>query len=576
MVSKEKKKQIKSTNQRKRFLLPFILLICVTSLSLYYRSANNQFLDLDDTSIVVKNYPFLKNISNAPKAFTQGVFQLPGQKDTLASYYRPVMTLSFMMDAQLSPAPSANPSAKPFLKANIFYHTLACILLLLVLLEFNILPIPSLLLTMIFAVHPLLNQAVAWIPGRNDSLLAIFILLSLLFLLKYRKSKQNKNFIWHIVFFVFALFTKENAVMFIPIVFLLLWFVYREPIANGNYKKLGIAYLLCITPWILIRQHALAGNNSGGALSEALHLFISNIPYYIQYTGKAIFPFNLSVMSVVTDTNYIIGLIAIAMLTGYFFLSKEKNSAIFLFGVLWFLLFLTPSFFSGFSGLEHRAYLPLAGVIISVSQFGWIKHANYVPAKSKGFVGFIILCGIFIAYYIVSFNRLPIFQNKFNFDKSAVETSQSALPSLYLAKHYEEQGDSNKVTGNDSAAYFAYRNAISAYYEALKRDTTSTVVRTNIAGDYLRMNMYKKAEKELKNELQLHPKNNFAVFDMGLVIFQYERKDSEGVALWKKTISLDSSFAQPYKVLFQYYQGLGDSNNTILYRNLYYKKRPIQ
>ena len=118
-------------------------------------------------TIIVKNYPFLKNISNTPKAFTQGVFQETGQKDTLASYYRPVMIFSFMLDAQISPAVGEYPKPKPFLEANIFYHTIACILLLLLLLELNIPPLPSLLLSLIFTVHPLLNQAVAWIPGRN-------------------------------------------------------------------------------------------------------------------------------------------------------------------------------------------------------------------------------------------------------------------------------------------------------------------------------------------------------------------------------------------------------------------------
>ncbi len=176
-------------------------------------------------------------------------------------------------------------------------------------------------------------------------------------------------------------------------------------------------------------------------------------------------------MSTAADTNYIWGLAAIILLSLYFFLSKEKNTVLVIFGVIWFVFFLTPSLFSGFSGLEHRVYLPLVGVIISVSQFGWIKQADFIPKKSKGFSGFIILCGIFVAYYIISYNRLPIFQNKFNFDKSAMETSKSALPCLYLAQHYEQSGDSNKMAGNNDAASLNYNKAIQTYREALKRDS---------------------------------------------------------------------------------------------------------
>ncbi len=574
MVNKENTKQIKKPDEGKKMLWPFLLVICLVCISLYYKSTNNQFLDLDDSTIIVKNYPFLKNAGNIPKAFTQGVFQIPGEKDTLASFYRPVMTVSFIIDAKLSSSYSPNPA--PFLRANIFYHMVACILLMLLLLELNLDRIPSLLMTLIFAVHPLLNQAVAWIPGRNDSLLTIFILLSLLFLLKYRKTKKTSQFSLHIFFFVLALFTKENAVMFIPLVFILLRFIYKEPASGGNYKKLGIAYLLCILPWIFIRQHALANNINNNTISDSLHVFISNLPYFIQYAGKTLLPFNLSVMSAPADTNYLLGLVTIGLFVGYFVISKEKNISTVLFGVLWFLFFLAPSFLSGFSGLEHRAYLPLIGIILSVSQLGWIQHAGITPMRSKGFAGFIILCAVFIMYLSISIERLPIFRNKFAFDKSAMETSQSTLPCLYLAKHYEEAGDSNKMAGYNDIAAKNYNLAIEANKEALRRDSMLETIHSNIAGEYIRMNDFQNAEKELTIELSKHPKNAIGVFDMGLVLFQYERKDSLAVLMWKKSLTLDSSFAQPYKVLSQYYQAMGDSSNAILYRSFYKRKRPKQ
>jgi len=558
MAVKENKKKAPAKTSNEWFLPLSVILICLFSISLYHNSADNDFLDLDDMTIVVKNYPFIRNISNAPKAFTQGVFQEQGQKDTLASYYRPVMILSLMLDSKLSPTTEEYPKPKPYLKANIFYHTIACILLLLLLLQLNIPPLPSLLLSLVFTVHPLLNQAVAWIPGRNDSLLAIFILLSLLFILKYKKSAKIWMLALHIFFFALALFTKENAIMFIPVILILVRLVFKEPFTAPIYKKLGLAYILCLTPWILIRQHALALNVSSSSASDLLHNFIRNLPFFVQYSGKAILPFNLSVMSTAADTNYILGFSAIAIVAVSLYLSKEKNKTIVWLGLGWFLLFLLPSFFSGFSGLEHRAYLPLMGVIVLTSQFDWIKNAGTKSFKLKTLAGTVILSLVILVFYGLSVNHLPIFHDRFSFNKSAMETSpKSALPCLYLAQHYEEIGD--------------YNNAISAYREALKRDSTSAMTHSNIAGDYIRLNMYPEAEKELRIEIAKHPTNNIAVFNLGLVLFQFEKKYDEGLELWKKSVSMDSSFAQPYKVIFQYYQASGDSANTILYRNLYYK-----
>jgi two-component SAPR family response regulator len=76
-------------------------------------------------------------------------------------------------------------------------------------------------------------------------------------------------------------------------------------------------------------------------------------------------------------------------------------------------------------------------------------------------------------------------------------------------------------------------------------------------------------------DLARKPDNSVATFNLGLIVFQYEHKDSLGVALWKKAIVLDSNFAQPYKVLSQYYQAVGDSTNAISYRSHYRKKASL-
>jgi protein O-mannosyl-transferase len=566
MAVKGNKKQNSAFIPNKWFLPLSVFIILITSISLYHKSVNNAYLDLDDMTFFMKDYAFIKNISNAPKAFTQGVFQGAGAKDTGESYYRPMLILSFMLDAQISPSSTPeNPSLKPFFRANIFYHAFASVLLLMLLLELNISAFSSLLLALIFTAHPLLNQAVAWIPGRNDPLMSISILLSFIFLLKYHKSKKISQFSLHILFFVLALFTKENAIMFIPLVFIVLRFVYKEPFATGDYKKLGFAYILCIIPWFFIRQYSLSTDRSISTPYDAFHNLLINSPYFIQYAGKAILPVNLSVMSMAQDTNYFLGLFAIALLAVSVYFSRQKNIGYLIIGVSWFLLFITPTFASGFSGLEHRTYLPLMGIMIVVSQLDIIKKTTSNQQQSalnqKHIIGFVLLSAIFITFYALSASRLYIFHDRFYFDKSAMETSpHSTTPATHLAKEYELIGD--------------YNNAIIAYREALKRDTNAEMLHNDIAGEYILMGAYPEAEKELKIELAKHPNNHIAVFNLGFVVFKESRDYPNCIALLKKSISMDSSFTQAYRALSQVYQSMGDSVNTILYRNLYYQKLP--
>ncbi len=578
----------------KKWVLPLsVLVIFVTSFSLYHKSVNNSYLNLDDLVFFVKDYPFIKDISNAPKAFTQGVFQGTEAKDTTGSYYRPMLIVSFMIDAQISPSASiGNPSPKPFLTANILYHTFCCVLLLFLLLELNISAIYSLLLALVFTVHPLLNQAVAWIPGRNDPLLSIFILLSLLFLFRYHKTKKNTQFFLHILFFLLALFTKENAVMFIPLVFIFLRVIFKEPFSGADYKKLGIAYILCIIPWLLIRQYALSSNRSVSSPSLAMHNLIVNSPYFIQYAGKAILPFHLSVMSTPADTNYFIGLFAIALLAIPIVLSKEKNRAYIFTGISWFFLFITPTFSSGFSGLEHRAYLPLMGVIIIASQLDIIKkrEKNNQPKTigKKHIAGLFILMLFIALFYALSASRLYIFRDRYTFDKSAMQTSPGyAFPCQNLGDEYKTDADSDYALARQEAsidntasaaarqkAFENYTNSIAAYREALKRDSTLVMAHNNIATEYIRMRMYPEAEKELRLELSKYPKNHEALFNLGYVVLGEKGDTQQCIALLKKSISLDSAFTEPYKVLSQLYQIKKDTTDALLYRNLFFEKTP--
>ena len=553
MVVKGIKKQA-SILSGKWFLPVSVSIICITAITLYNRSVENDFLDLDDMTIIVRNYSFLKDFSNAGQAFKQGAFQIQGEKDTLTSYYRPVMILSFMLDAHISPKKTKYPIPAPFIEANIFYHLVACILLLLLLVELKIPPLSSLVLTLIFTVHPLINQAVAWIPGRNDSLLAIFILSSFIFLLRYLKHRKIWLLLVYIFFFIVALFTKENAIMLVPLIFLYLGFVNKEPILGKTYLILGIGYLISIILWFFMRQMALTTNAGRSTLADLAKTLVSNCPFYIQYISKSILPFNLSVMTTAVDTNYIVGLLAIGLLVAGILLSRKKNTALVLFGICWFLFFLSPSLFSAFSGLEHRAYLPLIGVFFIVSQFDFIKEADF---NHK--LGLIVLTAIFFLFVCLSFSRLSIFKNRYAFDQSAMETSpHSLLPCIYLATHYDQEA--------------MYDKAINAYQEAMKRDSTYDLSYLNMAGDYLRINNHEEAEKILNLDIHRNPNNTVAVFNLGLIKFQYDHKDSEGVALWKRSISIDSGFAKPYKVLSQYYQATGDSSNAILYRNFYIKR----
>ena len=198
----------------------------------YFRSLFFKFSYLDDNVLILTNLFFLKNPANIFKTFTTQVFHI---LHTSAAYYRPMLTISFMIDSWLG-------GANPFFYhlTNIIIHLTASSLVYLFFCKLKYKKNLAFIFALIFTVHPVLAQAVSWIPGRNDSLLTVFFLLSFIYLIKYVDQKKGKYGSLHLLFFFFSLFTKESAI-FLPLMALFfLLIIRRENLKLVKYIKIYI------------------------------------------------------------------------------------------------------------------------------------------------------------------------------------------------------------------------------------------------------------------------------------------------------------------------------------------------
>lgn len=128
-------------------------LIWATGLLLYCKSLFFNYTYLDDNALILNSLPFLQNAGNLFKIFGRDVFNLT---DGTAAYYRPLLTLSFMPDAMLG-------GALPVIYhlTNILLHLLAASLVFKLLTKLQFSKRLSLVLSLIFTVHPALTQAVS-------------------------------------------------------------------------------------------------------------------------------------------------------------------------------------------------------------------------------------------------------------------------------------------------------------------------------------------------------------------------------------------------------------------------------
>src|SRR5262249_24931831 len=73
--------------------------------------------------------------------------------------------------------------------------------------------------SLVFGVHPVHHEVVAWISGATDSLFAVFFLLSFLTYLNWRTQGRWIDMAFSCVLYTLAMFSKETGIVLPALVF---------------------------------------------------------------------------------------------------------------------------------------------------------------------------------------------------------------------------------------------------------------------------------------------------------------------------------------------------------------------
>jgi tetratricopeptide (TPR) repeat protein len=154
-----------------------------------------------------------------------------------------------MLDCQLF---GLNPLGHHF--TNVLLHTIAVILLFLVLREMTGTLWRSAFVAALFAIHPLHVESVAWISERKDVLSAVFFMLTLGTYIRYVRTPALTSYLFALLLFALGLMSKPMLVT-LPFVLLLLdyWpigrFSGKTEVRNHKSKVGGI--------WSMVRGPVL-------------------------------------------------------------------------------------------------------------------------------------------------------------------------------------------------------------------------------------------------------------------------------------------------------------------------------
>jgi hypothetical protein len=518
---------------------PYIIILIIIAI-IYSHTLNFKFTYLDDNRLILDNFHFISKISNIVEAFKHDVFI----DTTNNAYYRPIMTISLIIDAYLG-----GTSPLFYHLTNIIIHYLCSCLVFIFLLKLGYQRFPSFISSLFFTVHPALCQAVSWIGGRNDTLLALFILLSLITLISYLNTRKTTKLLIHLLTFTLAIFTKETALVF-PFLYIFISRIMNKKIFERQNISIFTSYLIIILLWYFMRKNALS-NPLNYTLKDIINSIINNFPAILLYIGKTLLPFNLSVLPILSDNTLIWGYIVVVILIFLVYFSKNKNNLYMIFGIFWFIIFLLPAFIRPNLNLpadfiEHRIYLPMIGFIIFLLEAGNIKNIEF----KINFLNIAILAILFL-FSIINISYSYNFKDELSFWENArIHSPSYPLARRNLGAMYYLRGEIDK--------------AEKEYLECLKLNPTEPMVHNNLGLIYMNRGEFKKAEEEFLTELKYYPNYDTAYYNLGLLYLR-QSKINEAVNLFKKTIEINPYYFDAYEKLSLIFYILKDFKQSKFY-----------
>lgn len=361
----------------RRFRGLALLLVALAAVVCYANTLRGEFVWDDASSILLHRHvqdpgQFFQLFREDQHAFGRGQ----------GNFYRPLVAASFMMDFALTFDPSADapppgrtvPQVKPFVfhLSNIAWHAAAAMLLVLLLGRLGA-PRPlQLAVPLIYAVHPLHTEAVAYISGRADMMSAVFMYAALLCALAPGSPmRRSTAAVLSGILFAAGLLSKESTAIY-PFLLLLLVVIgpdarTRDAGLKGGLPPLAIAGAL-LAGYAALRMTVLRFGDGGAAPDAGLgQRIVETGQAFAGYVWLLFVPTNLHMERSLEGAplwTAAAGALLIALMAGLIVWGLRTGQRRMAAGFGWFLLTWLP--ISGLFPLnapmaEHWMYVPMAG-----------------------------------------------------------------------------------------------------------------------------------------------------------------------------------------------------------------------
>jgi protein O-mannosyl-transferase len=364
--------EMQNADLKSLLLARWKIVVCAIAFLCYAQTLAFPFV-YDDKYLISRNV-YITSFRYLPQFFTSHLWDSINLH--MVNYYRPLLLIWSLLNYKLF---GLNPIG--WHVTNVLLHVLATYLVCLLAEKFTRDRGIGILAGIIFAVHPVHIEVVAWASAASEMLLAIFVIGSLIcYMAALEEQKGRRRVLWSLLLYIGALLSKEPAAMMPAVIFLFVWL---ERDKEEGFANKALASLKAAAPFLLIvciyygfrlilfgREHYTSFDTLSA--TTMVHTWPLLFCFYLKLL---VFPFDLSplydipAVDSITQVTFIvpvllIGLIAIAVLLRL----RRDRSKVVLFAILW-LIWLLPAFYIRAFSVDRKAsdrylYLPSVGFCI--------------------------------------------------------------------------------------------------------------------------------------------------------------------------------------------------------------------
>jgi Flp pilus assembly protein TadD len=551
-------------------------IVVLVTLIIYCRILGFSFTNYDDITNVTSNPYFnpvtLKSIGYL---WTHGYNEL----------YMPVTYTVWAICTLLGPLSTpiyipggGNAFMNPalFHATSLLLHTANALLVFILLYRFVRHPWTACAGALLFALHPVQVESVAWVTGMNNLTSSFFGLLALWFYVQTVDVNENKAkkkifpYLLATFFYTLALLSKPTATAIPLVAAAIEWFYFQRSPSQ---------WLRWLLPWVLLAIGLAVITHFTSETSQKLHVAIWVRPFIAGdalafYLAKLFFPLKLGVnfgrsMALVQSSwwGYVTWLVPTAV--GLLLWRSGKTQRPLIAGAVISVAAIVPMLgFVPYYTMEITTvsgrflYLAMLGVGLV---FAWFLGNNRIPSGIRG-----ITCAMmFLFFTTLTVRQLPYWSDTYNLATAqiAVNPNDAASQTNY--------GIVKASTGNPAEAIPYFRKAIAlkpensiyqyhlgtaledsgdmegaatSFRESVRLDPRFTLAQVRLGGVLLKLGQNSEAIEPLQKAVEVSPNDSSAGYMLGIALAstnQYKKAEAE----FRRILSLSSQMPQARQAL---------------------------